>query len=452
RLEVMRELESFPELKRNKKSWETINLYAPLAHKLGLYVIKSEMEDLSLKYLETKDYNSIQKKLADSEHERREFIEKFKAPIIEKLDSLGLNYKLKSRTKSIYSIWRKMHQQNVNFEGVYDVFAVRIIIDCEAEFEKMHCWTAFSVVTDFYLPNPDRMRDWISIPKSNGYESLHATVLVDKLATPPRWVEVQIRSQRMDEVAERGVAAHWRYKGNSAGNITSEQWLERLRSVVESTDGASAALKEEFDLTQGTSEVFVFTPTGDIRKLPEGATLLDFAFDIHTNVGAACTGGRINGRNVSIREMLRSGDIAEVVTSKNQKAKADWLNFVVTNKAKGKIKQILREAQANSSILGREELERKVKNWKIPLTVEECVNYLSKYFKVRTGMEVYTAIAQGRVPMIEIKEFLQKAYEGTLPAGVAKPRKEPAERKTDSQDMMIIDNGLAQVDYKLGNC
>lgn len=445
RLEVMRSLEMFPELKRNKKSWETIHLYAQLAHKLGLYSIKSEMEDLALRHLETKDYSYITRRLEETAEERQAFISRFIDPITHKLDSLNIKYHVKSRTKSVYSIWRKMKKQRLKFDEVYDIFAIRVIIDCEHEFEKMQCWTVFSVVTDFYTPNPDRMRDWISIPKSNGYESLHSTVVTKD----GRWVEVQIRTERMDEVAERGVAAHWRYKGVSGGGLSTDEWLSRLRGIVENTATAEA-INEEFDITLGSNEVFIFTPNGDLRKLPEGATLLDFAFDIHSNLGALCTGGRVNGRKVQIREKLRSGDIVEVTTNKSQRPKTDWLNFVVTNKAKSKIRQILREEQASSANLGREELERKLKNWKMSLTIEEAVTCLTKHYKVKTGFEIYSMISEQRVAMSEIKERLTAFVNGEIPAADTKPRKEVAQRVESSE--LVIDDSLRGLDYKLGKC
>lgn len=450
RLEVMRSLGSFPELKRYKKSWETIHLYAPLAHKLGLYGIKSEMEDLSLSYLEPKDYHSIVKNLSDSQQQRERFIEEFSGPIVEKLEKLGVNFKLKSRTKSVYSIWKKMHKQKVSFGEVFDIFAIRIIIDCPLEFEKMQCWTVFSVVTDFYTPNPDRMRDWISIPKSNGYESLHATVVT----TLGKWVEVQIRTQRMDDVAERGLAAHWRYKGVAGGAVSSQEWFARLRSIVDSS-AMDEPLREEFDVSRSSAESFVFTPNGDLRKLPQGATVLDFAFDIHSNIGASCIGGRIDGRNVPIKEVIRSGDIVEVITSKGQRPKADWLSIAVTSKARNKIRQLLREEQAKSASLGREELERKLKNWKLPLTIDEAVTYLSKYFKLKTGLEVYSLISEQQVPMAEVKELLTRHVENPIESPqIPKPRKPSAPEKKDGKalDVLLIDDSLQGLAYKFAKC
>jgi len=400
RLEVMRSLDIFPREKWRKKSWEALNLYAQIAHKLGLYSIKSELEDIALKYLEPKDYDHIVRKLAESAEERRNFIARFLVPITDRLDAMGVKYHIKSRTKSIFSIWTKMRKQHVPFEGVYDIFAIRIIIDCPPEQEKPLCWTAYSIVTDFYTPNPTRMRDWISIPKSNGYESLHTTVSADG-----RWVEVQIRTERMDAVAERGIAAHWRYNGVGQGAQTSEMWLGRLRELLEDT---THSLAQRFDAKPASGEIFVFTPNGDLRKLPEGATLLDFAFDIHTSLGCTCVGGKVNQLAVSIREVLHNGDIVEILTQKNQTPKADWLNVVTTTKARTKIKSFLREEQAKHTRMGREELERKLKNWKLAITIDEAIAYLVKYFKLRLGTEVYAMIATQKIDFGSIKEILSR--------------------------------------------
>ncbi|MDE7004928.1 MAG: HD domain-containing protein, partial [Alistipes sp.] len=408
RLEVMRSLDIFPREKWRKKSWESLNLYAQIAHKLGLYGIKSELEDIALKYLEPKDYEHIVQKLEESADERRAFIARFLVPVEERLKKLGIRYHIKSRTKSIFSIWTKMHKQHVPFEGVYDIFALRIIIDCPREEEKQQCWTAYSVVTDFYTPNPKRMRDWISIPKSNGYESLHTTVSAEG-----RWVEVQIRTERMDAVAERGIAAHWRYKGVNQGAQTSEMWLSRLRELMEDTPHS---LAKRFDAKPASGEIFVFTPNGDLRKLPEGATLLDFAFDIHTSLGATCVSGKVNNRAASIRDVLHNGDIVEIQTRKDQTPKADWLSVVVTSKARNKIKSFLREEQAKHTRMGREELERKLKNWKLGLSIDEAVAYLGKYFKLRLGTEVYALIATQNVDFGSIKENLARHVSGQAEA------------------------------------
>ncbi len=452
RLEVMRSLDIFPREKWRKKSWESMNLYAQIAHKLGLYGLKSELEDIALKYLEPKDYDHIVAKLEESADERRAFIARFIVPIEERLRKLGINYHIKSRTKSIFSIWNKMQKQRVPFEGVYDIFAIRIIIDCPVEEEKRLCWTAYSVVTDYYTPNPNRMRDWISIPKSNGYESLHTTVSAEG-----RWVEVQIRTERMDAVAERGIAAHWRYKGVGQGARTSEQWLGRLRELLEDT---THSLAQRVDAKPASGEIFVFTPNGDPRKPPEGATLLALALDIHTNLGATCSGGKVNNRAVSIREVLHNGDIVEILTQKNQTPKADWLSVVVTSKARNKIKSYLREEQAKHARMGREELERKLKNWKFPLSIDEAVAYLAKYFKVRTGTEVYGLISTQKVELASIKEILSRHLSGAAEeerraAAAEVERAKAAARETAparSSDALIIDDDISKIQYKLARC
>ncbi len=445
RLEVMRSLDMFPSQKRTKKSWETLHLYAPLAHKLGLYSIKSEMEDLSLKFLEPESYHYILKCLHDSEDERLRFIDSFVKPIKTRMDSLGISYKLKARTKSVYSIWRKMKKQNVDFNGVYDVFAIRIIADCPHEIEKMQCWTIFSIVTDFYTPNPDRMRDWISIPKSNGYESLHTTVVT----TEGKWVEVQIRTTRMDDIAEHGVAAHWRYKGVSDGTTSSAEWLMKVRDVVEASEGS--VMTEEFDFTSASSEVFVFTPKGDLRKLPIGATLLDFAFDIHSDVGSSCTGGKVNGKNVPIRYVLHNGDIVEVATSKNQTPKVAWLSIVVTSKARNRIQQILRQMEAEQAQIGREELERKIRNWKLDVALEPATSALTKSLKIKTANELYGLISTGKLPMTQVKNCLMSFLsDGDIIQQT--PQKAKKIRSKGANDYIEIDGYGGGMDYKLGKC
>ena len=445
RLEVMRILDIFPEQKRKKKSWESLNLYAQIAHKLGLYSIKSELEDIALKYLEPADYAYIEKRIAETAAEREQFIRGFVRPIEEKMRAQGIRYHLKSRTKSIYSIWRKMKRMRIGFDEVYDLFAIRIIIDCPREQEKAQCWSIYSIVTDFYTPNPDRMRDWISIPKSNGYESLHTTVVTDT----GRWVEIQIRSERMDEIAERGVAAHWRYKGVKGGGLGTEQWFSKLREIMETTQTQSLA--EKFDAKLSSGEVFVFTPNGDLRKLSEGATVLDFAFDIHSGLGMTCVGGKVNHRNVSLREVLHNGDIVEILTSKQQKPKADWLNIVTTAKARSRIKAYMREQQAQAASLGREELERKIKNWKLPVTMDDAVMVLCKYYKLKTGTELYGQIAQQKIVLAVIKEVLTRYLSDSLDE---RPVREVPVTKVsvESDDALIIDESLSNIEYKLAKC
>ncbi len=458
RLEVMRSLDSFPQKKWHKKSWESLNLYAQIAHKLGLYRIKSELEDLAIKYLEPAEYNEIVTKLADGEAERKAFIEEFIVPIKERLDVSGIKYHVKGRTKSIYSIWNKIHNHGIPFEGIYDIFAIRIIVECPKELEKQQCWLSYSLVSDCYTPNPERLKDWITIPKSNGYESLHTTVAAGK----GRWVEIQIRSERMDLVAERGIAAHWRYKGVNQGAQSAEMWLGRLRELLDTT---AQSIADRFDAKPASDEIFVFTPNGDIRKLPEGATLLDFAFEIHTNVGSTCVGGRVNSRSGSIREELKNGDIVEVLTQKNQTPKADWINFVVTSKARNKIKSFLREQKAQSAQIGREELERKLKNWKISLSMEEAVAHLCKEFKVRTGTQVYEMIAMERIDLSMIKEILNRLVSGeaaeqrrAAAAEVERAKIERASQKAanatpaQESDALVIDEAIGNLDYKLARC
>ena len=453
RLEVMRNLRMFPREKWRKKSWESMNLYAQIAHKLGLYSIKSELEDIALSYLEPAEYEHIHRKLEETERERQTFIDRFLAPIVERLDRQGFNYHVKSRTKSIFSIWTKMHKQHVPFEGVYDIFALRIILDCPPEEEKTQCWAVYSIVTDYYIPNTERLRDWISIPKSNGYESLHTTVS----AGGGRWVEIQIRTERMDAVAERGIAAHWRYKGVNQGALTSEMWLGRLRELMENTPHA---LAQRFDSRPSSGEIFVFTPNGDLRKLPEGATVLDFAFDIHSNLGCSCSGGKINGRAVPIKETLHNGDIVEILTQKNQTPKADWLSAVKTAKARSKIKAFIREEQAKSARLGREELERKLKNWKFGLTIDEAVGYLCKYYKLKAGTELYGLIATEKIDLATVKEILTRWQSGEADeerraaAAAAEQAKlqNAAARPAHSTDALVIDDNINQIEYKLAKC
>ena len=457
RLEVMRSLDMFPEKKRRDKSWESLNLYAQIAHKLGLYSIKSELEDLSLKYLEPEAYSNIVHELKESEAERMAFIERFLKPVRTLLDRDGIKYHIKSRTKSIFSIFQKMRKQKVGFKGVYDIFALRIIIDCPKESEKRLCWTVYSHVTDLYTPNPDRMRDWISIPKSNGYESLHTTVVTDD----GRWVEVQIRTERMDEVAERGIAAHWRYKGVSQSGMGAEEWLSRLRELLEDTTSESIARR--FESKPSSGEIFVFTPSGDIRKLPEGATVLDFAFDIHTSLGAICVGGKIGGRVVPIKETLKNGDICEVLTRKDQTPKADWLSICVTQKARSKVRAHLREERLKHARLGREELERKIKNWKLDTAIDEAVAYLCKYYKIRGGNELYVAIADQKLDIAQIKDVLVHWLSGQADEERRQAAAEVEERKLRlkeenkdtaprSTDALIIDEKINNIEYKLGRC
>lgn len=449
RLEVMRSLSMFPETKRTKKSWDTLNIYAQIAHKLGLYKIKSEMEDIALSYLEPDNFDLISTKLETTSAEREQFISEFTAPIIEKLKADNLKFTVKARTKSIYSIWRKMKKQKVTFEEVYDVFAIRIVIDCDPSQEKSMCWHAYSVVTDYNKPNPERMRDWISIPKSNGYESLHATVVTDS----GRWVEVQIRTLRMDEIAEQGIAAHWRYKGVETNS--KETWIKQLRDVVDNVAiaGTTPNLNATFEGTD--KEILVFTPNGDLRKLPLGSTILDFAFDIHSDLGCKCTGGKINHKNATIKDILKNGDLVEISTLKNQKPKSSWLNIVITTKAKSRIKAFLREEEAKRASLGREELERKIKNWKITITIDEAITLFTRYYKSKNGKEFLDMIADEKVQMADIKELLVRHTSGENILRTTEeraPQKEKQQSKDKRGDFLIIDRDQKGIDYKLAKC
>ena len=346
---------------RRKVATEASRLYAPLAHKLGLYLIKSELEDLSLKYLETEAYYMIKEKLNETKRSRDLYIANFIRPVEQKLQEAGLHFHMKGRTKSIHSIWQKMKKQKCKFEGIYDLFAIRVILDSEPDKEKQDCWQVFSIVTDMYRPNPKRMRDWLSVPKSNGYESLHITVM----GPEGKWVEVQIRTERMDEIAERGLAAHWRYKGVKESGAKLEEWLKDIRAALESQTGGEEASVDQFKVDLYSDEVFVFTPKGDLFKLPKGATVLDFAYRIHTNVGSHCSGGRVNGKNVPMRTRLQSGDQVEILTSPNQTPKRDWLSIAVTSKARAKIRQQLTEMELKTTTIAKETLERRFKNRKV---------------------------------------------------------------------------------------
>ena len=443
RLEIMRSLNHFTKEQQVSKAKETFNLYAPLAHKLGLYKVKSEMEDLSMKFTENEAYKSIIKKLKNTTAARNKFIREFMEPIEEKLQGQELDFEIKGRTKSVYSIWKKIQKQNVPFEKVYDVFAIRIILNTPYEKEKNDCWRVYSAVTDQYMPNPNRLRDWISAPKSSGYESLHTTVV----GPDGRWVEVQIRSKRMDDIAERGLAAHWRYKGirQEAG---IDEWLSQIRTIIETPDISPEELVNSFKLNLHSQEIFIFTPTGDLKKLPVGSTVLDFAFEIHSQVGYHCVGAKINQKNGTIREILKNGDLVEIITSKNQKPKKDWLNFVVTSKAKSKIKQSLKENELQVADLGKEMLARRLKNWKLVLDDTTASN-LIKHYKLKDAVDLYTAIFHEKIDLADIKVQILEAKQHELPE---LPKKFVEHKAAKFDDYLIIDEKLDQVDYRLAKC
>ena len=437
-------------------SQEAAYLYAPLAHKLGLYKLKSELEDLSLKYMEHDAYYMIKEKLNATKASRDAYIAAFIKPVEEKVKAAGIKCHIKGRTKSIHSIWQKMQKQKCPFEGVYDLFAIRIIIECPAELEKMQCWQAYSIVTDMYQPNPKRLRDWLSVPKSNGYESLHITVL----GPEQKWVEVQIRTERMDEIAERGVAAHWRYKGVK-GEGSLDEWLTNIRTMLESSEGLEAMDQFKMDLYE--DEVFVFTPKGDLFKFPVGATVLDFAYHIHSKIGNQCTGGRINGKAVSFRQVLKSGDQVEILTSANQKPRQEWLSIVKTSRAKSKIRLALKETQVKDGLFAKEMLERKFKNRKIEQD-EATMFHVIRKMGFKEVSDFYKQIADGVLDVnsviekyIEIKEG-EKTVIGDNQARSAsefelnESKFSPENVNPLSDDTLVIDRNLKGLDYQLARC
>lgn len=449
RLEYMRNLDNAPEKDKIPLASETYFLYAPLAHRLGFYNIKSEMEDLAIKYLEPDQYKNIESRLKQTTASRNRLIREFSQPLQEKLEMQGFRFIIKSRTKSIHSIMLKMKKQGLELEEVYDLFAVRIIINTTGENEKSDCWRVYSMVTDLYQPNPSRMRDWISVPKSNGYESLHITVIGPR----GRWVEVQIRSSRMDEIAEKGLAAHFKYKGiKGEGGLDS--WLSKMREILESPEKEDAAFLDQVRSGLYTDEIFVFTPKGDLRQLPAGATVLDFAFDIHTAVGASCVGGKVNGKNVTIRHLLQNGDHVDIIRSKNQKPKQDWLSFVVTSKARSKIKLVLNEEKAREAAEGKEVLMRRLKNWKIQYG-DSVIKKLLDYYNFKTAQDLYYNISVGKIELLEIKEILQMEDSAVVaPHLMPSAGKETRETMSDEQygDYLAIEDKVEGLDYKLAKC
>lgn len=453
RVNLMRQIRDTDQSEaKHEVSQEAAYLYAPLAHKLGLYKLKSELEDLSLKYLEHDAYYMIKDKLNETKKSRDAYIENFIAPIEQKLTAAGLKFHIKGRTKSIHSIWQKMKKQKCQFEGVYDLFAIRIILDTPPELEKMHCWQVYSIITDMYQPNPKRLRDWLSVPKSNGYESLHITVL----GPEQKWVEVQIRTERMDEVAERGVAAHWRYKGVK-GEMGLDDWLTNIRQMLETSNGMEAMDQFRMDLYE--DEVFVFTPKGDLLKFPKGATVLDMAYHIHSKIGNACVGARVNNKVVSLRQVLRSGDQVEIMTASNQKPRQEWLSIVKTSRAKSKIRLALKETQVKEGLFAKEMIERKFKNKKIEL-VESVMQHLIKKMGYKEVSEFYRNVADGSLDMNLLIDRYVELQQGDKVAGDSQVRSaEEFVLDTDSEmqnrvndDVLIIDRNLKGVDYQLARC
>ena len=454
RVNLMRQVrDTDNEEARLEVAQEASYLYAPLAHKLGLYKLKSELEDLSLKYLEHDAYYMIKDKLNATKKSRDSYIERFITPIQQRLEEAGLHFHMKGRTKSIHSIWQKMKKQKCNFEGIYDLFAIRIIIDSPVDKEKMQCWQAYSIVTDMYMPNPKRLRDWLSVPKSNGYESLHITVL----GPENKWVEVQIRTERMDEIAEKGLAAHWRYKGIK-GESGIDEWLSNIRAALENNDDLQ--LMDQFKMGLYEDEVFVFTPKGELLKFPKGANILDFAYRIHSGIGNKCVGGKINGKNVSFRAELKSGDEVEVVTQSNQTPKQEWINIVKTPRAKAKIKLALKDTIAKDTVYAKELLERRLKNRKIEFE-ESTMMHLIKRMGFKVATDFYKQIADEKLDVneviekyVEVSDYDQNlnAPQITRSATEFSYDNPDEEIARNNDDVLVIDRNLKGVDYSLAKC
>lgn len=456
RVNLMRQIRDTQKTEAKTRAAEEASyLYAPLAHKLGLYKLKSELEDLSLKYLEHDAYYMIKENLNATKRSRDAYIEKFIAPLGEKLAGMGIKCHIKGRTKSIHSIWQKMKKQKCGFNGIYDLFAIRIIIDSPLSEEKMQCWQAYSLITDMYQPNPKRLRDWLSVPKSNGYESLHITVL----GPENKWVEVQIRTERMDEIAEKGLAAHWRYKGIKSESGLDD-WLKNIRAALENNDNLQ--LMDQFKMDLYEDEVFVFTPKGDLLKFPKGATILDFAYHIHSGVGNKCVGGKINGKNVPIREVLHSGDTVEILTQSNQTPKADWTNIVKTGRARAKIRQSLKELQIKDGLYAKEILERKFRNRKVEME-DSVMSHLVKRLGFKEMSDFYRQIVDEKLDANDIvdKYIEERDHEVNLKyAGVVRSAEgfslggQNAEGSgfRSSDDELVIGQNLKGVDFSLAKC
>ena len=439
---------------RREVSQEAAYLYAPLAHKLGLYKLKSELEDLSLKYLEHDAYYLIKDKLSETKQSRDGYIKRFIQPISDKLTRAGLTFHIKGRTKSIHSIWQKMKKQKCGFEGVYDLFAIRIIIDCPEDIEKQQCWQAYSIVTDMYQPNPKRLRDWLTVPKSNGYESLHITVL----GPEQKWVEIQIRTERMDEVAERGVAAHWRYKGVK-GQSGMDEWLTSIRQMLETSEGREAMDQFKMDLYE--DEVYVFTPKGDLLKFPKGATVLDMAYHIHSKIGSACVGARVNNKVVTFRYLLQSGDQVEIMTSSQQHPKQEWLSVVKTSRAKAKIRLALKETQQKNGLMAKEMIERKFKNRKIEFD-ESTMMHVIKKLGFKATSDFYRQVADQTMDLgTVIDKYLevQQGEQAVIGDNQARSAEDFVLEESKIQqlaqpndDVLVIDRNLKGIDYQLSRC
>lgn len=449
RLDNMRNLDFARQETQVKMASETYFLYAPLAHRMGLYNLKSELEDLSLKYTEPKVYNLILHKLKNTTTVRNKFIREFITPIKEQLSASGMECRILSRTKSVNSIRNKMKKQHAEFEEIYDLFAIRIIINSDSGNEKSDCWKVYSIVTDLYQPNIERLRDWISVPKTNGYESLHTTVV----GPGGKFVEIQIRTERMDEVAEKGLAAHWKYKGQKS-ETAIDLWFSKVNELLETPEINSAEFLNSFKMNLYDQEIFVFTPKGDLKRFPAGATVLDFAYNIHTNIGSQCTGAKVNNQNVSIKHVLKSGDQVTILTSKNQKPKIDWLNHVVTSKARSKIKLTLKEEKLKDAEAGKELLMRRLKNWKIEFN-DINQHKILKHFKLKSSTDLYYMLGTGKIDPSQIKDFINlhliAAQEEPVLVKEEKVSEEEKIFKTP-EDILIVDENLGNVKYKFAKC
>jgi len=462
RLHNMRTLDSLPPKKQLKIANETLYLFAPLAHRLGFHAIKSELEDLALKYTEPEIYGTIAQKLIDSEEERNRFISSFTYPIKKSLQKEGFKFSILARTKSISSIWGKMQKKEVPFEEVYDVFAIRIIINTPEQREKADCWKAYSIVTDIFRPNPDRLRDWISTPKANGYESLHTTVM----SKSGKWVEVQIRTHRMDEVAEKGYAAHWKYKESKTGESGIDKWLRRIREILKTAESDALDFIDDFKLNLFSDEIIVFTPKGELRTLPVGSTALDFAYSIHSQVGNHCLGAKVNHKLMPLSHVLKSGDQVEIITSSKQLPKPDWLNYVTTARAKGRIKAALKEERKKQAEDGKEILERKLRQFKIdfnPTNIQKLVDH----FKLGSPLDLYFDVAIGKIGQKELKAYHSEQEKGGIlsylknpfgrsreishqeKASDADPIRQQLKQKPDT---LLIGDNLENLNYTLSPC
>ena len=452
RLHNMRTLASMPKHKQLKIASETLYLYAPLAHRLGLYAIKTELEDLGLKYTKSEIYKAISEKLAQSKAARVRYINKFIQPIKEELNNQSFNYSIKGRPKSIFSIRSKMIQQGVEYEEVFDKFAIRIIVKSTKENEKADCWRIYSIVTDFYKPNPDRLRDWISTPKANGYESLHTTVM----GPNGKWVEVQIRTERMDDIAEKGFAAHWKYKNNSKES-NLDNWINRIRELLESPNANAIDFVDDFKMNLFSEEIFIFTPNGDLKTLPKDATPIDFAYEIHTEVGSRCLGAKVNGKLVPFSHSLKSGDQVEIITSNKQSPKEDWLSFVKTSRAKSKIKNALKEEKKIIATEGKEILKRKLRHIKVILD-QNTENEMLKYFNLKNSLDMYYMFGVGALNNKHIRSYVNTKNQGWY--GLLKRKIYNKESNTTTEKVkapinkptVIFGDDQQVLDYKLAKC